>query len=128
AIAYLLYGRYTRQRQEETEVVRKLFVLARDCFTTLDILRFKVDTICGENKPCLGLFGGRAVPKLSKLLRDLARICDNNMNVIRLQNTAKVRLICIAGLQALYRGFLVAKGTQERKRKFNLVERLECQF
>ena len=120
----LLDGRDAGQRQEEAEVIREVLVGAGDRLAARKVLGLEGFPVRREDEFGLGARGRRAGLQRGQSLRDLAWGSDGDVDVVGLEDAAKVGFVGLARAQALERRFLVAEGLQEGERELRRVERL----
>lgn len=111
--ADLLNGRNARERQEETEVVGEVFERAGNCLAARQVLGLEVRAVGREDEPRLGLGRGGAVLQRPERLRHLACAGGQNVDVVALEDAAKVGLVGRPRAKALERRLLVPEGFQE---------------
>ena len=94
-------------------MVREVLVGAGDRLTAHQAFGLEVHAVGGEDEPGLGLGGCRAGLQGGQRLRHLPGAAGQDMDVVGLENTAKIGLVRRPGTQALERGLLVAEGFEE---------------
>ena len=93
-LADLPDGADARQRQEKSEVVREILEIAGDGLAAGQVFGLEVRAVHGENELRLGR-GGAGLHGFEGV-RDLAAPAGGNVDDVRLQDAAKVRLVCRA--------------------------------
>ncbi len=112
-LADLADGADARQRQEEAEVIGKVFEGAGDCLAAGQVFGLEVRAVRSKDELRLGLGRRRAGLEGGQRLRDPPCVAGQDVDVAGLENTAKIGLVRRSRAQAFDGGRLVAKGFEE---------------
>lgn len=112
-----------RQRQEETEVVRKIGIATRDGAAAGQVFSLEGLTIRREDELRLRRRRSRAGPQRVERRIHIADIAGRDMDVVPLQHPARnVGRIAFARLQQPDRGVLVVESREELEREFAAIK------
>ena len=113
------------QRQEKPKVIRELGIGAGNGIGAAEVFRLKRLAVGGQNELGLGRCRlGAGAQGLERFIH-LAGGAGDDMDIAALKHATNIRLVGIAGAQALDCGVLVAKGAQELKGELGPVKRLK---
>ena len=108
--------RNARQRQEKTEVIMKIGVVAGDGLAITEVLRLKTFAVGGEDELDLVPSSSWAIPQACEGSSHLTFRANLQMDIIALEYAAgQVRLVRATAFKPLDRGWLVTKGFEESK-------------
>ena len=127
-LADLADGGNARQWEEKPEMIREILIGARNGFAAGQIFGFKGGAVGGENKFCFRLCRRGAVFESLERFCYIAGAARQDVDIVGLEDSAKVGLVRRACAQALNRRLLVAESFKKGVWESCRVERLFGEF
>tara|TARA_R100000750_G_scaffold694_1_gene904 strand:+ start:315 stop:947 length:633 start_codon:yes stop_codon:yes gene_type:complete len=122
ALADLFDSRDAREGQEEAKMIGELLKGTGDGFAADQVLGLELLTIGSEDELGFELGGGRAIFECREGVGDRAKGAGGDMDVVALQDPAKIGFVRFALAQLLDLGGFAPEGFEKGKGEFSRVE------